>query len=258
MRIALTGATGFIGGHLLAALTRAGHDPIVLSRGDLSRPTARLEGAHALIHVAAIAHARGTDRTAYDAANRDLPLRLADAARSIGVTRFVFVSSINAATRPDTPYGASKAAAERGLLAMPGLEPVIVRPPPVYGPDARGGFALLVRLAASPLPLPFGGTRNRRTIIAVDNLVDALLFATVAPRLGGQTFTATDPGPPPTLAGIVTALRAGLGRTPGLFPGPADLLFRETIVDGGALFAAGWVPPRTTQEALGAVAKAAR
>jgi UDP-glucose 4-epimerase len=255
MRIALTGATGFIGRHLLAALGSAGHDAVPLSRADLPAPQEKLAGATALIHLAGIAHARGTDHATYDAVNRDLPVAVARAARAAGVGRFVFVSSSNAETAPGTPYGASKAATERGLLTLDGIEVVIVRPTPVYGPGARGNFATLQRLAASRWPLPFGNSHNRRSIVSVSNLADALIFAATGPGLSPQTFTATD-GPPLTLAEIVTALRAGMNRSPRLFPGLADLVFAESVVDGSSLNAAGWTPPQTSSEALQALGRA--
>lgn len=258
MRIAITGATGFIGRHLVPHLQDLGHDLTLLAREDLALPGAKLAGIDALIHLAAIAHARGTSRAQYDLVNRDLPLALADAALAAGVRRFVFVSSINAATRPDTPYGASKAAAERGLLAKPGIETVVVRPAPVYGVGARGNFALLQRLAASHWPLPFAGTRNRRSVVAVASLADALGFAATRPGLGGSTFTVTDPGPPLTLAEIVTALRAGMGRRPGLFPAFADFAFPASVMDGSALFTAGWIPELSSDDALRNVGKALR
>lgn len=250
MRIAVTGASGFIGRHLVPYIAGRGHQTASLSRSDLAAPDAKLSGADALIHLAAIAHSHGHARAQYERVNRDLPLALSEAARRSGVRRFVFVSSINAETRPDTPYGATKAEAERALLAMAGIEIVVIRPAAVYGDGTRGNFALLSRLARSPLPLPFAGTRHRRSLIAVDNLVDALVFAAVHPGLAGLTLTATDPGPPLKLSEIVSEMRAGLHRPPGLFPGPADLAFPEMVADGSSLFAAGWTAPYSAQAAL--------
>lgn len=264
MKIVVTGASGFIGSHLIPHLKACGHEPVPLQRSELANPQQRMKGADALIHLAGIAHSTGVAAEAYREINCELPVGLAVAASECGLRRFVFVSSSHAASHPDTPYGASKLEAERRLLALGAPEIVIMRPTLVYGPEAKGNFRALLRLAASPLPLPFGAASARRSMVYVGNLVDALAFAAQEPDLAGRVFTVTDPGQAPTLAEIVGTLRAGAGRPsmmvrapwlPGLLRrigagSAAEKLFGEAVFDSSALFEAGWTAPFSADEAL--------
>lgn len=249
MKIAVTGASGFIGRHLIPCLDSKGHEPILLSRPDLADPGPRLAGAEAIVHLAGLAAARGHHPDDHFGINRDLTLRVAAAARDAGMRRFVFVSSVHAETHRNTSYGASKAQAEAGLLALRSLEVVILRPVPVYGPASKGSFGWLRRLAALPAPLPLASATQKQSLVYVGNLVDALCFAALADDLAGRVFTVADPGEPPSIAKIVSLLRKARGRAPALFPFPVGRL-RERIADGSGLTAAGWMPPFTTEEGL--------
>ncbi len=264
MNIAVTGASGFIGSHLLEYLKTRGHRPTALSRAELAQPELSFSGADAVVHLAGIAHSAGLDAEAYWEVNCALPVRLARAAAQCGVRRFVFVSSSHAESHTGMPYGASKAEAERQLLALGAPEIVVIRPTLVYGPRAKGNFRTLLRLAQSPLPLPFAATQNRRSMVYIGNLVDALIFAAEQPGLAGRVFTVTDPGEALTLGEIVGALRGGAGRPKAMFAAPwlpglmrrlgagtlADKLFAPALFDGSALFQAGWTPPYQTLHAL--------
>lgn len=264
MKIAVTGAGGFIGSHLLEYLKNRGDQPISLSRAELEEPEASFSGADAVIHLAGIAHSSGVDPEAYGEVNCALPVRLARAAAQCGVRRFVFVSSSHAESHADTPYGASKAEAERQLLALGAPDIVVIRPTLVYGPGAKGNFRALLRLAQSPLPLPFASAQGRRSMVYIGNLVDALTFAAEQDGLTGRVFTVTDPGEALALDEIVGALRDGAGRPKALFQAPwlpglmrnvgagaiADKLFAPAVYDGSALFDAGWNPPFQALDAL--------
>src|SRR5919204_5344984 len=205
MLIALTGATGFIGRRLLAELPRRGFRMRVLLRrptevkldcgsaiiGDLARPqnmAAALADVDAVIHSAGVAHTMsGVPADDYRILNTEATIALARAAERARVKRFVFLSSIRAQVgpsadgvvteslppQPTDDYGRSKLAAEQGLAAL-SLDWVALRPVLVYGPGVKGNVAALVKLARTPYPLPLGGLTAKRSLLAVDNLVDAI------------------------------------------------------------------------------------
>ena len=127
---------------------------------------------------------------AYDRVNRLATAELASAAKAIGIRHLVFISSIRAqsgpssteilretdAPRPTDAYGRSKLAAEDAVRAA-GVPFTILRPVLIYGPGVRGNLARLIELARKPWPLPFGLCRNRRSLLARQNLIGAIHFA---------------------------------------------------------------------------------
>jgi len=171
--------------------------------------------------------------------------------------------------QPTDAFGRSKLAAENALRQS-GVPFTILRPVLVYGPGVKGNLARLLALAAKPWPLPFGGFHNRRSVLARQNLVGAIHFALESPATAGETYLVADPEPV-TLAEIVTAMRAGLGRKPGLVSIPTSLLAMalkatgraktwERLggalrVDPGKLLRAGWRPSVETHEGLAAMAR---
>ena len=252
--IALTGSTGFIGRHLLHALSARGYRVRVLLRrpvavpegasgavvGDLSRPmnmAAALAGVDAIVHSAGLAHAMsGTPEDDYRTSNTEATRRLAECAAKARVRRFVFLSSIRAQTGPsaagivsetDAPlptdaYGRSKLAAE-AALAETGLDWVALRPVLVYGAGVKGNMAALLRLARTPYPLPFGGFSARRSLVSVDSLAAAVAAALAAPAPLGRALVVAEPDPP-SLPEMIAALRHGLGRAPKLVTVPPGLV----------------------------------
>ena len=252
--VALTGATGFVGRHLLADLGAHGCRVRVLLRrpsdgapeadsaviGDLARPVnmARaLEGVDAVVHSAGIAHAMsGRPEDDYRGVNTEATIALGRAAERAGVRRFVFLSSVRAQTgpfaegvvdesrapAPTDAYGRSKLAAEEGLATL-GLDRVALRPVLVYGPGAKGNMASLVRLAQSPWPLPLGGLRARRSLLPVESLAAAVRAAIQAEGPLRRPFLVADDGAW-TLPEMIAALRHGLGRRPGLVPVPQAMI----------------------------------
>lgn len=270
MRIAVTGAGGFIGGALVRMLRAEGHDVVPLSRNDLSDPD--LSGIETVVHCAALAHRTGSERpdaTTFDAVNHRLAVELAFKAKAACVKRFVFVSTIYTIAgnplplTPDMPlaprddYGRSKAKAEADLSAMTGIEIVIARPVLVYGPSARANLKALIKLCDNGLPLPFGLARNRRSFVSLENVARALVFLSTAPadRVAGQVFHLAEPQTRSTRE-LVTKLRAALGKPPRLVPVPPvlmkmllaalgkrglyDQLFGDLVADGSSLIAAGF------------------
>jgi len=144
-----------------------------------------------------------------------------------------------------------------------GVPFTILRPVLIYGPNVKGNFARLMQLAQKPWPLPFGLCSNRRSLLARRNLIDAVHFAVKSSAAKNETYMVADPDPL-TLAEIVTALRAGEGRRPGLLPVPPGLIALAAnalgraeewrrlggtlIADPAKLMRAGWKPALDTRE----------
>jgi UDP-glucose 4-epimerase len=203
----VTGASGFVGAHLVPRLIARGHEVVTLARDGLDGPALPLDaessrqdwaqglqGIDGIVHLAAIAH-RVPDEVALDRVNVRWPLALFQAAVDAGVTGFVFLSTIkvlgDVSARPlrvEDPYapgdvyGNSKARAERRLLdeqrEHPGLKLAILRPPLVYGPGVKANFSALLGWAERGrrgIPLPFGAARAPRSFISVGNLCEAII-----------------------------------------------------------------------------------
>jgi UDP-glucose 4-epimerase len=214
----------------------------------------------------------------YRVINTEATIGLARAARRAGARRFIFLSSIRAQCGPtaDTvmteaiepapidAYGKSKLAAERGLAELD-IDWAALRATLVYGPGVKGNMAQLMRIARSPLPLPIGSLRVRRSLLAVENLAAAIETVLAAPGTLRRAFIAADPQAL-TVAEMIAAMRRGLGRRPNVFPFPATLLGlllrasgREEIyrrlsgslvADPTALLGLGWAPPLATPDGL--------
>jgi nucleoside-diphosphate-sugar epimerase len=296
MLLALTGATGFIGQYLLRELPRRGHRLRVLLRrptsvpmeaasaviGDIARPqnmAAALQGVDAVIHSAGIAEAMsGVPEDDYRVINTEATIGLARAARRGGAKRFVFLSSIRAQCGPTSEtvlteelepgptdaYGRSKLEAERGLAELD-IDWVSLRATLAYGPGVKGNMARLIRLARSPFPLPFGGLRARRSLLAVENLLAAIETVLAQPSTLKRPFIVADPEAL-TVAEMIAAMRHGLGRRPNVFPCPPplielplraagrrhiyDRLASSLVADPSALMNIGWIPPLGTAVGL--------
>jgi len=209
MRVLVTGAGGFIGSHLCPALAAAGHEL-----------RASVEGCDAVVHLANIAH---TSASAADLqrVNVEGTIAQARAALAAGARRFVYLSSIKAA-QPDDAYGRSKLRAEQALLGLANLEPVILRPPLVYGPRVKANFLALLRAVDRGWPLPLASIENRRSLVYVGNLVDAILACLGGPAQG-RTYAVSD-GAPVSTPQLCRAIGRALGRPARLFPFPGGLL----------------------------------
>ena len=203
MRLAITGATGFVGARLLDLALAQGHEVIALTRrsqnerqgvtwvqGALDNRQAlqRLtEGAEAVIHVAGVISA--ANRAGFEAGNVAGTLVLLAAATSAGLRRFVHVSSLAAREPALSLYGGSKARAET-VVESSGLDWVIVRPPAVYGPGDRETLDLFKAARIGFVPLP---PKGRISLIHVDDLA-ALLLALAAPDAPSQLTVEADDG----------------------------------------------------------------
>lgn len=285
-RVLVTGPTGFCGPPIVRALISAGYEIRVLARhqptclpaaveivtGDLSGMIdwpPLLDGVDFVVHLAAITASDAVTDIAYDRVNRGATEALARAARDAGIKRFVFVSSVSAQSgamaksplseeddpRPQNAYGRSKLAAEQAVRAS-GVPFTILRPVMIYGSEPRGYLARIARLAALPIPLPFGSLRNRRSFLSLDNFASAILFVLHSEIAKGEVYLVADPEPV-ALPDLLASFRRRLGRAPMLFPfPPAPLRWlaggsgSELIVRPTKLMAAGWSPAGDTQTFL--------
>jgi UDP-glucose 4-epimerase len=202
-RILVTGANGFVGRHLARRLERDGNaltlaqrlpiagdgegSPRRIAIGDVGPQTdwsRALDGCETVIHLAGQLPVANADPAEFQQVNEAGTARLVEQAVGAGVQRFVFLSSVAAVvsgsrttalderTPPSpvlSPYGQSKRAAEGHVAAFAAGDRlgISIRPPLVYSADAGGTWAMLQRLAASRLPLPFGAIRNRRSLVAI-------------------------------------------------------------------------------------------
>lgn len=263
MDVLVTGGTGFIGARLVERLLADGRHSVriavrsphqqqqpevrVFPVGDISADTdwrACLVAGGVVIHTAARAHVlhdtAGSPLQEFRRVNVEGTLRLASQAINAGVRRFVFLSSIgvngsgtplapfdeNSPPAPHADYARSKLEAEQGLQALvrhTGMELVIVRPPLVYAGHAPGNFQRLLRLVYSGLPLPLGRIENRRSLIALDNLVDFLVCCIEHPGAADQLFLVADDEDISTPE-MVRHIAAGMGLPDRLWPVPNALL----------------------------------
>jgi len=209
--------------------------------------TSALAGIDSVVHAAARVHVMRESATdpldAFRRVNVEGTLNLARQAAQAGVRRFVFISSIKVngeATEPGRPfcaddepapqdaYGMSKLEAEVGLRALAettGMEVVIIRPVLVYGPGVRANFQALMSLVNKGVPLPFGRTGNRRSLVALDNLVDMVCTCLEHPAAAHQTFLVSD-GEAVSTAGLVRAMAMALGKKPRLLDVPLPWMSR--------------------------------
>lgn len=204
-----------------------------------------LQGVQVVIHAAARVHVMN-DKVAdplaeFRKVNVDGTLNLARQAVIAGVKRFIFISSIKvngestapgkpysaeSQPAPVDPYGISKLEAElalRALAAETGLEVVIIRPPLVYGPGVKANFRSMMRWLSKGIPLPLGAIHNRRSLVALDNLVDLIATCTEHPAAANQTFLVSD-GEDLSTSQLLRRMGGALGRPARLLPIPAWLL----------------------------------
>ncbi|MDR3299603.1 MAG: SDR family oxidoreductase [Candidatus Accumulibacter sp.] len=275
------------------ALCERSHTNLTVIHGKALSPeedwATALDGVEVVIHCAARVHVMresgGDALVAYRRINAQGTLNLARQAVAAGARRFIFLSSIKAngeytlpdqpftaeqTPAPSDPYGVSKMDAESGLRALAldsGLEVVIVRPPLVYGPGVKANFLTLARWLARGWPLPLGAlTRNRRSLVALDNLIDLLVTCIDHPAAANRTFLVSD-GEDLSTADLLKRLGLALGRPARLISVPVGWLDAAAGVLGRAddmrrlcqslqvdmrqtQTTLGWVPPLSVDEGL--------
>ncbi|MDR8051211.1 NAD-dependent epimerase/dehydratase family protein [Burkholderia cenocepacia] len=304
MRLLVTGGNGFVGRALCRLASKRGYDTTALVGKPSSLPVREWVHAprdfgnvgsewpddlscDAVVHLAARVHEMGGNERAllerYRETNVAGSLRVARAAAERGCRRFVYVSSIKVmgevdpgvpldesmTPRPVDPYGISKLEAEaalRDLGLQTGMEVVCLRPPLIYGPGVRANFLRLVDAVAKGVPLPLGAAHARRSMVFVDNFVDALCVAAERDSIPSPVYHVTD-GEDVSVRELVMDIGRCLDVSPRLVPIPAGwltlagrLLGRGEVVQrlvtslqvNGALIRAelGWSPPLPRVEGL--------
>lgn len=248
---------------------------------------ATLEGIEVVVHLAARVHVmteHASDPLAeFRAVNTAGTERLARLAADKGVRRFVYLSSIKVngeatngsafsdgdVPHPQDPYAISKWETEQALhriSAKTGMEVVIIRPPLVYGPGVGGNFLRLMLLVRRGLPLPLASIANRRSLIYLENLADAIALCINHPKAAGETFLVSD-GKDLSTSELITRLSRECGISCRLLPfPPAGLRLLGKLVGKAAEVARlldslqidssrirkqlGWTPPYSVDQGL--------
>lgn len=261
MRVALTGSTGFIGRNLLQSWRLEGLDvrPLPRAQLELAMPfdaSSVLQGMDVVVHTAGRAHVlrerASNPLAAFRAVNAAASERLAWQAAQAGVRRFVLLSSIGVLgthtngrgpftaadqSDPQEPYAVSKWEAEQAAAAVAaatGMELVVVRPPLVVGPGAKGNLRRLLQLARlmqGGLPLPLAAVRNRRSFVGLTNLTALLRLCLDHPAAAGACLLAADPEPVSTPQ-LLVWMAQGLGCRARLWPLPPPLLQAGALLLG--------------------------
>tara|TARA_R110000851_G_scaffold303218_2_gene460761 strand:+ start:4888 stop:5808 length:921 start_codon:yes stop_codon:yes gene_type:complete len=301
MNILLTGGSGFLGGAVYNALFNK-HKFSLIMRGNNYQLSGNsdvfyfdeftgnsdfspaLSGVECVIHLAALAHKTNVAVTQreYNEVNTLATLKLAKQAAEQGVQRFIFISTIGVngtsnvkpfqfedLPNPSEDYSFSKYEAELGLKAIAKdteLEVVIIRPPLIYGKNAPGNFGTLLKVTEKNLPLPLGAIDNRRSLVALDNLIDLIETCIDHPNAHNQTFLVSDDENIST-SNLLKKLTLAAGKKPWLLPVPVSFLkFVASIVGKKTLVekfsssltvnidhtkkTLGWKPPITLDEGI--------
>ena len=309
MKVLVTGASGFVGSATCARLVVQGMNVIGPVRhlptqplpgvdyrivGDLDANTDwrdALTGADAIIHCAARVHVMRETAAdpvvAFRAANVAGSEQLARQAAAAGVRRFVFLSSVkvNGAggsvaycetdlPAPQDAYGISKYEAECGLREIAvetGMEVVMVRSPLIYGPGVKANFQALMWALVRGIPLPLGAIHNRRSLVALDNVVDLIVTCIEHPAAANETFLVSD-GEDLATTELIRRLARAMCRPARLIPMPTTVLMAGATLLGKREVARrlcgtlqvnitkarkvlGWTPPVSVDEGLRRTAK---
>jgi nucleoside-diphosphate-sugar epimerase len=238
-KIIVTGAGGFVGLHFVE-YNKERYQIKTLSLKNDNWKQEDLRGYDAVVHLAGKAHEMNViDDQIYYTVNTELTKQLFEKTSAEGVSHFIYISSTKvygddittvlteqSPYAADDAYGKSKQQAEEYLLGRQSANQqiAIVRPPLVYGPGVKGNMIKMLRLCAKKIPLPFGSTGNRRSMVYVLNLV--ALINTIIDKKAGGVFVAGDAQPLSTTE-LVSGIRGAMNRKPGLISIPG--LMRRII-----------------------------
>jgi len=304
-RVLVTGSNGFVGRSLCPALgaagftvrraVRGGSLPGTTAVGEIGPDTdwhTALADCDSVVHLAARVHVMRDDAAdplaAFRAVNTEGTLNLARQAAAAGVRRLVFVSSIKVngegraapyteadPAAPRDAYACSKWEAEQGLWAIAattGMEVAILRPPLVYGPGVGANFLRILRWVARGWPLPLARVDNRRSLLYLGNLADAIRVCLEHPAAAGKTYLVSD-GEDVSTPELIHRLALALGRPARLLALPSawlrlaaavswrgaeiDRLLGSLALDTGAIRRdLDWRPPYTLDQGLTATCRA--
>lgn len=250
--VLLTGASGFIGSRLSSVISsdyylrqvfrkrpneKSSSDYVLCDLKKDSDLSLVLKNINVVIHCAGRAHLLADNARKpieeFRKVNVELTLRLAREAVKSGIKRFIFLSSIGVNGRsttkpfteedipsPDQDYAISKLEAEKGLQEIAlssGMEVVIIRPPLVYGPNAPGNFGRLSKWLRRNIPLPLGAIYNKRSLVALDNLVDLIVTCIEHPAAANQVFLVSD-GEDLSTTELLIRIAAAFGKKARLIP----------------------------------------
>jgi len=300
--ILVTGSSGFVGRALCDHLEIDGYS---VTRAVRSNPATNeillgnigpetdwhkaLANCEYVVHLAArvhIMHDAAIDPLLkFRSVNTEGTLNLARQAAHYGVRRLVYLSSakVNGENgtfvetdlpSPQDPYAISKLEAEQGLRELArktDMDVVILRPPLVYGPGVGANFLRLMHLINRGLPLPFGAVSNRRSLVYLGNLVDAISVCLSHPAAAGKTYFVSD-GEEVSTPDLIRRLATALEQNPKLLRiplGPVKLAGRligksreiERLVGsltmncGSIRRELDWTPPYSMQEGIAATAR---
>ncbi len=229
-KILVTGSNGFVGKSLCPILRDRGFAVLGSVRSKCTAPAeegyvvikglepntkwkSALEGCDVVVHLAGRAHKlneKHDDSLAlYRSINTLSTLNLAQQAAECGVTRFIFLSSVGVngsmtsgnafrdydSPAPHSPYAVSKLEAENGLLKIASrtkMDVVIIRSPLIYGLDAPGNIGMLEKCIKLGVPLPFGSISNKRSLVAIENLISFIIVCIEHERAANQLFLISD------------------------------------------------------------------
>ena len=256
----ITGATGFVGNPLSEILIKqnwkvrgvgrssiklCGIEPVIINdiNGDTDWSEA-LKDIDVVIHLAARVHVMketsAEPLSEFRNVNVEGTRQLAIQAANAGIKRLIYVSSIKVngektankpfdeldSAAPEDAYGISKYEAELALhevASSTGLEIVIIRPPLIYGPNVKGNFLQMARVIKKGMPLPFASVKNLRSLLYIDNLIDALILCATHPEAAGKTYLISD-GEDISTSELLSKVAHAMGLKARLFHCPITLL----------------------------------
>jgi nucleoside-diphosphate-sugar epimerase len=270
LRLLITGANGFVGRSLCMKLQQNEYkiraavrsadlclsnfeNEIVGSIEGQTNWTSSLQDIDVVVHLAARVHVMRdhaeTSLAEFRRVNVEGTLNLAKQAVAVGIRRFIYISSVKVngegtslgkpftaddKPSPIDPYGISKREAEDALLKLAretNMEVVIIRPPLVYGPGVKANFLTMMHWLIRGIPLPFGAIHNKRSFVALDNLIDLIITCINHPAAAGQIFLAGD-GEDLSTPELIEYLAAALGKKAWLMPVPESILIMTANLVG--------------------------